>query len=73
LDFPFAAEQRPGEKMVFKKLRYLLNPEESNIYLSVGVVALFTGISLIYFPAGLIAIGIIFIAIGYLKAQGEAE
>jgi uncharacterized membrane protein HdeD (DUF308 family) len=56
-----------------KKLSYLLSPEESNIYLAMGVVALFIGISLIYLPAALITIGMIFVGISFLEAQKEAS
>jgi uncharacterized membrane protein HdeD (DUF308 family) len=55
-----------------KKLSYLLSPEESNVYLAMGVVALFIGIFLIYPPAALITIGMIFIGISFLEAQKEA-
>jgi hypothetical protein len=55
-----------------KNLSYLLSPEESNVYLAIGVVALFIGIYLIYAPASLIIIGLIFIIIAYLEAQKES-
>jgi 4-hydroxybenzoate polyprenyltransferase len=55
-----------------KNLSYLLSPEESNIYLAIGVVALFIGIYFIYPPVALITIGIIFIVIAYLEAQKES-
>ena len=52
-----------------KKLSYLLSPEESNLYLAVGVVALFLGVRLIYLPAALILIGLIFCGLAFLEEK----
>jgi hypothetical protein len=57
---------------MLRALSFLQNLEESNLYLSIGVVALFIGIRLISLPASLITIGLIFIGIAYLEAQKEA-
>ena len=49
------------------------NPDESNIYLCVGVLLIFIGIYFIYPPASLIVTGIIFSAISFIEAQREAK
>ena len=54
---------------MLQKYLHLFQPEESDIYLTIGVVALFIGISLIYYPAALIFIGLVFIGLSYLEEK----
>ena len=45
----------------------LLSLDESDVYLSVGVAFLFSGVFLIYPPAAYISLGLIFCGIAYLE------
>ena len=56
------------------KFSHLLHSaDESDVYLTAGVAALFVGICFIFLPAGLIVVGLIFIALAYLEAQREGK
>lgn len=43
-------------------------PEESDIYLCIGVESLFFGVSLVHLPAAIILMGAIFCALAYATA-----
>ena len=47
-------------------------PDDSDVYLCVGVQSLFGGVFLIYPPAAYILLGLIFSALSFLMAQREA-
>ena len=47
-------------------------PDESDIYLCIGVQSLFGGTYLIYPPIAYILVGLIFSALSFLMAQREA-
>ena len=54
---------------LFKKQ---LPPDESDVYLCVGVQSLFGGVWLIHPPSAYILVGLIFSALSFLMAQREA-
>jgi hypothetical protein len=48
-----------------------LNAELSDLYLFIGIIAVFIGLYFIYPPAGLIFVGVAFIFLAYMTAQPE--
>ena len=57
---------------MLNRFKHLFHPDESNVYLCAGVSLLFIGLFLIYPPAALITVGLIFFGIGFIQAQQEA-
>jgi hypothetical protein len=58
---------------VTKLLHLLTLADESDVYLTAGVSSLFVGFFLIYPPAAMIILGLVFAGIAHLTAQKEAH
>ncbi len=54
-------------------MRIRFNPDESNIYLCIGVLAVTIGLLFIYAPAAFIFVGLVFGGLSFLMAQDEAR